>query len=546
MKRLIKAAGAALMTLALAACVGIPTSGGVHTGIVLNEGVEVDFEFNVTGPSAGADAEQIVAGFLNAMNVPANDYLIAREYLSSGFRSQWRPSAGTTIRTGGVSPQPLSDDVLQYTISSSAAVDSDGRYWETPSATQTVAFRLVTENGELRIAEAPDGTIVSSGNFGTVFAESALYFFDPSYSYLVPDVRWFPDTESLNTRIVRQLLAGPAAWLGDGVLVNEFPAGTTIGDPVRSEPGGLLVDLSPDAASATPVQLDRMRQQLVASLGVADVQMAVGSTALVPLAGAVAVRDPQVDGPPLIRVDDTFGFASPDGVTQIGGISDPVIATDAVAVSFTSKRTEQAAVLGGDGGVYRVASGQATLLDPREGLAPPSLDPFGFIWSAPRAQASAILAFDQDGEQYPVLVDLGDGVRVASMEVSRDGTRLLLYLETAAGPQLGVWGIVRDADNVPVRLGAKFDLLVPAGVPVDATWLGERSIATLTAAGVVTVSAIGGPRASFGVVEDAVALAGGNDGTIGLRVLAGGELYRPQGGGWADTGVGAGLLATKQ
>ena len=65
--------------------------------------------------------------------------------------------------------------------------------------------------------------------FTGIFKAYDLYFFDATFEYLVPDRRWFPSGSNVPGRVVRQLLLGPSAWQGSGVLFSAFPTGTEQG-----------------------------------------------------------------------------------------------------------------------------------------------------------------------------------------------------------------------------------------------------------------------------------------------------------------------------
>src|SRR5690606_38716562 len=101
-----------------------------------------------------------------------------------------------------------------------------------------------------------------------------LYFFDATYQYLVPDVRWFPKRATAASAIVDQLLAGPSPWL-QRVVVSAFPPSTASGaEPVRIESGVATVDLSDEVSATNDTERARMRQQLEATLaGLATTSM---------------------------------------------------------------------------------------------------------------------------------------------------------------------------------------------------------------------------------------------------------------------------------
>jgi hypothetical protein len=191
------------------------------------------------------------------------------------------------------------------------------------------------------------------------------------------------------------------------------------------------------------------------------------------------------------------------------------------------------------------------VIDARPGLIAPSIDPFRFVWTAQGGNAASLTTYEIDGSEHPVQSGLPADASIVSVDVSRDGARILLYLSTPVGPKLLVAGIVRDTANVPVRLGELVELPVSDDLPVDATWMNDRTVASVAKASEiypVTAFEIGGPSSAIGQLGTAIAIAGGNGGADGLRVLrASGEVQRPQGSGsWVDTGITATFLGTKQ
>ena len=544
---------AVALCVLLAACGGVPTSGPVEAGDEVNDDVELDIGFAPQGPRANSSQEELMQDFLQAATNPQNDYRIAREFLAEDFAGVWNPDALTTIRTGAGTQRRVSETELTYSLSTSASVSNDGHYEEADTETVSLPFGFVRENDQWRISSAPEGIVLSEDNFGVVFAEYALYYFDPTYQYLVPDVRWFPYRSGTSVRVVGALLAGQSSWLSNGVLISAFPAGTQLGDRfVDITSGVATVDLSEEAGGANALEQERMRQQISASLSnVTSVIMTVGG---IPLAatetGAVpAVVNPAVEPAPLVLRDDQFGYASNDDVTTIGQISGKVVDLGATAVALARSKSE--AAVRNTVGVYAVRSGASAplLVDARANLAAPSIDNSGYIWSVPRDNASAIRAYELDGTEHVVASSVPADAVVNSISVSRDGARVLLYLETAIGPKLYVAGIVRQ-DGVPSQLGELFTLPAAGEVPIGAAWVDNRTVATLSASEddtVIRSFEIGGPSTLLGRIEGATAIVGGNGGTDGLRVLtADGEIFRPRGTSWQLTGITAQMLGTQQ
>jgi hypothetical protein len=548
-------AAAIAVAVGLTGCVGIPTGGGVQDGGVVTSGNEPDFQFAPEDPVPGSDPEQLLRDFLAAFAGPQNGYAIARKFLTSEFSNVWDPEALTTIRlsgSGDIVPAPDGD--LQYTFSSRAVVDSTGVYSEQPGASnQTLAFGFEKEDGEWRISRAPDGIVLSQTTFNDVFRAQPLYFLDPSSRFLVPDVRWFPLRGTFQKRVAESLLAGPSGWLSGGVVITGFPEGTTLApsEGVVIDAGVATVTLSDAANAATDAQKAAMRQQLAATLGVSAVVLKIGALTLdSPDIGTPPER-PQVVGQPIVCTPESFGFATASGVTPLDGFSSQVVAAGASAAAV-SRDQGAVALLTGAGVSVVTRDDPPVLLDQRAGLVAPSVDPFNFVWSAQASSVSSIIPFGLDETSYPaVQTSIAPDARLVSMDVSRDGTRVLLTVIEPLGPRVYVAGVIRNADNVPTSLSVQSGLDVGLGAvtPIDAAWIDERSVAVLTSGEdgtEVTTFQIGGPSSSLSPIEGGTAIVGGNFGADGIRVLAGGQLWQHRASGWLATGIEALYLATQQ
>ncbi len=100
MTRLGGAIGVALtLALVLVGCGGIPTTGPVIAGPAVDE-VDPEYVVSPNGPTAGADPNDILTGFLQAVRSPVLNYQIARQFLTPQLAQSWDPNAGVLIRTG--------------------------------------------------------------------------------------------------------------------------------------------------------------------------------------------------------------------------------------------------------------------------------------------------------------------------------------------------------------------------------------------------------------------------------------------------------------
>lgn len=555
-------AGVVLAAVTLTGCSGIPTAGAPVEGELIDEQIELPIGDAPEGPREGATQEEILVEFISAATNPQENFAIARQFLTQEFETEWDPENIVRLATGAGTSRAVDESRLRfdYEFNTRASVTSEGRYLEQPEAdTATLRFSFVEERGEWRISEAPPGIVISEDRFDNVFTPQPLYFFDPSFRFLVPDVRWFPKQPRAATRAVEALLAGPSDWLANGVI-SSFPAGTALGqDLVAVNSGVATVDLTEEARASNNVARDRMRQQLSTSLAavsgnVSSVVITIGGTplSLPQPTSSAAIFSPEVGELPLVGREGDFGFASKAKIAPIEVLSARVQDLDARAATL-ARGQSSAAVLRGGGGVYLVTSDdsdeEAVLIDRRPRLIPPSIDNAGWVWTVPRDNGGAIRVGNSDGQAQAISSSLPRGTQIMSLDVSRDGSRVLLYFMADGGPRLAVAGITRQ-EGMPTALGELELLPVPSGVPVDATWVDEITVATLSRSGAstaVTATTIGGPSESLGELTGGQTIVGGNDGTVGLTVLTGdGELFRSRATVWQKTGISASFLATQQ
>lgn len=534
------------VTLALAGCVAIPMSGDVHSEQIEVDPDEVPTVVLPPSPVPGQTPVEIVQGFLNAGRAPQNRYQVAQEFLAPS--AEWSGTSRVLVTSSAINPIAVDADTVTVTVTVVGEVDGSGHYTEVPSQVQTLSYDITTVDGENRIARADPGTVLSRNGFTTAFAAYPLYFYDPSFELLVPDLRWFPVTREVADRIVEELLLGPTAWLGAGVLFSAFPQGTT-GRAVYRAPV-VSVELGAEVRTESALTQRRMLDQLESSLrslgNVTEFEVTAGEFDLAPASDDAPPEDDYRVGDGTIGGSNgQFGSLTAEGVAPL-----PVIRTRADALqpsaATLARDRESVAVLGPAGVSLVGASGDPVPVDGRAGLIAPSLDPHGFVWSVPRTAPTGLIV-TRDGEQFPLPLAV-DG-EVVALEVSRDGARALVALATANGPRLFVIGVQRNADLVPVAFGAAYEL-DPQGSIIDVAWVDGTHVAVLSAGQdgtEVDVLALGGPPEQLGEIDGAVAIVGGNL-VAGIRVLrADGTVHRPsEAGGWRDTGVLASFLGTQQ
>jgi hypothetical protein len=548
--------GAALAAaLALTGCAGIPTGGSVGTFEIGDDTADDKLLTLADGPQDGQSPAEILAGFLAAQRAPQNNYGTARLFLADEFRTEWVPTALVRVSDSPMVAQPDgADDRLRIDASVQAVVDATGVYTELQrSELQPLEYEFALDDrGEWRISAAPEGTVISSRGFERSFIAYPLYFFDPSGTALVPDVRWFPDTAARAERIVRQLLAGPAPWYQNGVLITSFPTGTKLDSGVTIEGGTATVGLSAETAAQDADTRWRMQQQLRLSLSalgeVKAVQMTAGGFPIEVSGGKTAESSFLAKPDPLGLAEGGFGYLTASTVDPVPGISDAV--QQLAPLGATLGRDAQAAAVRTAQGVWLVTAGKApVLVDARAGLIDPSIDARGFVWTAVGDHADSIRAIDPAGGVHEMPAPNLDGTILAA-KVSRDGARLLIATQGVGGPALTIAGIVRDGDGVPTGFGDPLSLPIASTSLIDASWVDSSTVAALSRDDDETrvdLYRIGGRHELAGRLAAGVQLVGGNF-ADGMRVRdAEGTVWRRNSsGGWQATGIVASFLATQQ
>jgi hypothetical protein len=542
--------------LTLTACAGFPTSGPINYGHRTDEtaGESQNVAFLPDRPEPGATPAQIVEGFINAGTGPGvnGDWARAREFLAPELQEAWDPDASVTVDVFSERIYTeTAEGTVDFTFDAVASVDDRGVYERAEVVERKQPFTLVKQaDGEWRITAAPDGVVIDRDRFPSVFHRYSVMYFDPTWEYLVPDVRWFQTAKAATSITTALVNESPSEWLAESVATG-FPENVTAVPSVPvSDDDVARVELSDSALAADSAALDRMLTQLeesLASAGVVDVVMSVGATPLA--AEPVAVRSTRVPGAPLVLAQEEFGFLTGGEVDRIPGLSPVVESLAPVAVQVGPDR-DLAAVRLTTGEVVRASAdgSAAQTLDVRPGLIDPAIDPFGVVWSVPRDQPGALSAYLPSGESVAVAGAWADASSVTAMSISRDGTRLAATVTAGGRTVLWVAGVVRE-DGVPVRLSEPMQLATVGGPGIGVTWIDDVTIGVLAtgeSGAIVLEQVVGGPTSSTSASPDITSIAGGS-GISSVRLRANdGTLYVKRGTTWQPSATGVSVLATQQ
>ena len=492
---------ALLMSPLVAACAAVPTSGPIYQG----EDVGVEEPNQVIRviarpPRAGMTPTEIVSGFIEASASFEDDHAVARQYLTPSAAALWDAGAGGAIYAGVPTIAPDGLTSVNLTATKTGTIEGDGRY-EVAAIGRLVdmSFSLEFLDGEWRIANPPPGLLLSRSDVDRAYRAYDVYFFDPTFTTLVPDSRLFPISgPSAATALVRALTTGPSQWLAPAVR-SGLPEGTTLAvDAVPVIEGIARVDFDPALRLADDATRRAISAQVVWTLrqapGVRFVDLNAGGQPL----NVPGAASPQ----PMNSWPDVDPNRMPDGVTPFGVVYGRAVRLDGTA---------PIPVVGGAGLASPPLTGIAVSLDAQV-IA--GLDADARLWTAPlRSGGAAVLAIDEpglsrpsygggeapwvvnaegsvlraeaDGTTFTVPIDgISSKATVESISISRDGTRAALIVRRGERSFVMV-AVIALREGLP-RLQAPIRVDNRLNSVTDVAWADSDTLAILGADGAST------------------------------------------------------------
>lgn len=483
---------AVVLVMALSGCASIPTSGPVGKSTpIAAEKDHPNIELQQYGPEENVSPENLIKGFIDTGTGVDNDFQKAREFLTPPLALTWSPSKRIMIYKSYTISQGPGTDTFKITFQMVSTVDSSGL--QTPAvanAVENVEMSVAKVEGQWRIDKAPDGIMLRQGYFRTLYTPVSLYFYDPTFAYAVPDVRWFPrrNTKTV-TAIVQAMLLGPAPYL-QGAVVSAFPAGIGLDlDTVPVEGSIANVALTSSLLLGTKVlQRQQMQAQLLLTLrkaldNVTGVQFMADNRPVEmgppsALVNSLIVDDVVPSKQVALSKDHLVNF---DGakIAEIPGLdSVAALAPEAPAISYSGNAYGFLSEEGNK--LYEVMPGQLPVVAATgQELTPPSFAPNGTLWTASGDESGTVQIFDVSSKSQassfvvPWLV----GASVTTLKISRDGTRALVIYAKDGVTHVALTGLVRTDQNIrglsePMALTTELK-------PTLGVWVGETSVAIL-------------------------------------------------------------------
>ncbi|WP_125609771.1 LpqB family beta-propeller domain-containing protein [Specibacter cremeus] len=484
------------MLVAAAGCATIPTHGPVgKSDPVAPRNNSVNINFQQVPPPPGATPREIIEGFINAGTGVADGFQVARQYLDPGLANTWKADARTLVYKNAFSIESSAGaNSYQVKFEVQSEVDNAGILTAAAgNSVESIGFSLVKVDGQWRISRVPDGIMLKSPDFATLYSAYTLYFYDPTFQYGVPDVRWLAGRASTTvTGIVRAMLNGPAPYL-KGAVASAFPDGISlVRDSVPVNDGVAQVDLTAQPLlGATVKQRQQMNAQLLVTL-----QKNLNTVTSVTLRADTRGVDlgNTGDEAPSLVIDNQVpatqvALRKNELVTFDGATASPIARMPSVAklnpmgpaMSYDGKHFAFGSTDGSH--VYAVTPGA----DPVEAvtgrnLTQPSFSPGGWAWTASGDGSGTVVAFDarKAGPDLPTAVlnvPWLAGRTVTALRISRDGSRALVVSSAGGTSTVQLAGILRSGD-VPKELATPITL-PSTGNPTLGVWVDGTSVAVM-------------------------------------------------------------------
>ncbi|MHC6592498.1 LpqB family beta-propeller domain-containing protein [Arthrobacter sp. C152] len=543
----------ALVMVLLAGCARIPTSGPVGKSSESSAGNVSAPVFLPAAPQPGASPETIIDYFYRAGSGYEDDYAVARQYLTQASAVSWKPDKRALVyREARVVPTDT-ENVYNYELDVSYTVDADGIATQSPPGTvERIPVTVSQVDGEWRISAIPDGTAIAEETFKVIYGAYPIYFYDPTFTYAIPDVRWFLKNKTVKA-MTSALLAGPAPYLR-GAVASAFPSGIKLArESVPVVSGAAQVDLTAKELMETSAE-DRLRMQMQLTLtfrsqpDVVNVELRANQDlvrvedngAVLPpvLDKTVPSRQIAISGNELVRYENNRVSPLPD-MQPVSALSPRYPAESPVsqtAAFLNDSRTT----------LYSISPGQpARALTTRSILSRPSFSVNDWVWTAgPGATgATEVVAFHPSGVAEGAAVPSVTlapswlaGRTVKEFRVSRDGVRALVISEQNGKSRVQVAGIIRAGDGTPRELTTPVSL-VSSTDPDQGVWVSSTTVAVMkgSAGSNVTpelLSLASGQPQQLAAWPGLVAISAGN-GADDIYAQSAEGIFQRLGNGWS-------------
>lgn len=459
---------AAILGLLISGCSTVPTDSATVAITQVSGGVEEPVGVEPLSPEPGASPEEIVRGFIESSASTVQGRPVSREYLTAARAETWDDTASITVIEPELSAVTSGETVVRVTGQLVGTVDRAGIF--SPEIDVFgIELAVVMENEQWRIAEPPTGIYITRTDFVRAYEQRDIYFLDRTSRFVVPDPRFFVRGGRVqSTQLVERLIAGPSLWLGPAVT-NQL-ADMELASNVLVAGRRARVELIQDREISTEV-LEGLSAQLVytllGQLSIQSLEVTVNGTALqLPEIGPVQELtdwlsfDPDADAGAVTGVGhyiDAGGVRTQDGNAIPGPAGTQAYGLTSAAVSIDDESGELLSLAGlavaGQSATLYVGpyGGDLTPVLPGARLTAPTWSGVAEeVWTVVNGSDVVRIPTGAPAQPVPAPELAGTGV-VRVFQLSRDGSRAALIIETATGPALFIARIERTEDTITVR-----------------------------------------------------------------------------------------------
>lgn len=554
------------LLLATAGCSPVPQESAVERGPALAEAPRQEVSVEVEPPAPDATPVQVVEGFLRAGMDAADDYGIARQYLTPQASASWRPERQVTVHDESLAPgmAQVVGGRVQVNLGLVARVDSSGALEEAePGSREDLDFQLQQVDGQWRISAVPQGhgLFMTRADFQRLYRPLSVHWGSPVTEALVPETRWVRDGDGTASALGR-MQTEPVPDHLVGAVQTGAPDGTVLESAAVPVSEGVATVRFADSMNGTDAELRRLAwaqytATLTQAVGVDAVTLMAGDRALsaggadvgeqisFPEAVGYAIADAEV---PLVLLhqrqrleaaDPTSAELAEAPLPQSAVL--PTVPTGWERLAVSSDVRTFAAVDGRRMAFWR--DGEQTTVEADGRLSAPSLDALGFVWTTAQVEGRGQVEVADTGDGRPAPRSLETAwVQEQSVEqvrISPDGTRALLVVDDGDRDRVMVAGVVRGTGGEPVSLASP-RAIVPAATTVqDLAWIDDQSLVVLAEPGPdgeqpVWRSDLGGWTEAQEPVDNAVSVAGyPDDRADGILITTeGGRVLTKAGSTW--------------
>ncbi len=480
MRRLLAVLVVGLCATLLSSCIALPESSQVRAGRAVAAQQQCLAGSAVAecpplprnrppGPQPGASKQDVVQGYLEAMLAYPQSPDVVREFFTPLAAKAWNPHDGLVVYEEPTLTNIASGISLKGRLLGS--LDHRGSWHSASGLNQSLNSLLLLSkvDGEWRIGNPPQGTLVDSDYFYDYYHQYSLYYFDNQRSILTPDPVFLLLGPRTATALVRNLLLGPTPDTA-GVVQSSVPAQTTLRAPVSVSASGLAeVSLSRDVLNVPRDDLKYFAAQLAWTLrqerlGIDHVMLTVAGRPLdVPGVGTTfPVEEFQGYDPANFAASRSL-FAlskgrlyspSSGGVVAVNG---PIGAKKVVGRSVgVDTSATLAAMVTPDG--HRVLVGGinggpsvtevSTWFSGGSDILAPSWDVHDVLWLVDQTPTHGAVIYTVTSKGSHVVSAPGvSGEVVKAFALSRDGVRFAAVLGRGSHTRLVICTIRRTADD---------------------------------------------------------------------------------------------------